>query len=81
MAKKAEWRRHTVEFKRQVVERMKTCQNIQELARELNYHRMGSASFPLCLTLGVLPIIGVYLRSSAADYVFVFYRVEYAKKR
>jgi hypothetical protein len=28
MAKKAKWRRHTVEFKRQVVERMKTCENI-----------------------------------------------------
>jgi hypothetical protein len=33
MAKKAKWRRHTLEFKRQVVERMKTCQNIHELAR------------------------------------------------
>jgi transposase-like protein len=39
MAKKAKWRRHTVEFKRQVVERMKTCQNIHELARELNIER------------------------------------------
>ena len=39
MAKMAKWRRHTVEFKRQVVERMKTCQNIQELARELNIER------------------------------------------
>jgi transposase-like protein len=36
MAKKAKWRRHTLEFKRQVVERMKTCQNIHELARELD---------------------------------------------
>jgi hypothetical protein len=35
MAKKAKWRRHTVEFKRQVVERMKTCENIGALAREL----------------------------------------------
>jgi len=26
MAKMAKWRRHTVEFKRQVVERMKTCE-------------------------------------------------------
>ena len=34
MAKMKKWRGHTVEFKRQVVERMKTCQNIQELARE-----------------------------------------------
>jgi transposase-like protein len=39
MAEKARWRRHTVEFKRQVVERMKTCQNIHELARELNIER------------------------------------------
>jgi hypothetical protein len=35
MAKMAKWRRHTVEFKRQVVERMKTCENIHALAREL----------------------------------------------
>ena len=39
MAKKAKWRRHTVEFKRQVVERMKTCQNLHELARELKIQR------------------------------------------
>jgi len=39
MAKKAKWRRHTVEFKRQAVERMKTCQNIAELARELDIQR------------------------------------------
>jgi len=39
MAKKAKWRRHSVEFKRQVVERMKTCQNIHELARELRIER------------------------------------------
>jgi transposase-like protein len=39
MAKKAKWRRHTLEFKRQVVERMKTCQNIHELARELKIER------------------------------------------
>ena len=39
MAKMAKWRRHTVEFKRQAVERMKTCQNIQELARELKVGR------------------------------------------
>jgi transposase-like protein len=39
MAKKAKWRRHTVEFKRQVVERMKTCENIHELARELGVQR------------------------------------------
>jgi len=35
----AKWRRHTVEFKRQVVERMKTSENIHELARELNIQR------------------------------------------
>jgi transposase-like protein len=39
MAKMAEWRRHTVEFKRQVVERMKTCENIGALARELKLQR------------------------------------------
>ena len=39
MAKMAKWRRHTVEFKRQVVERMKTCDNIGALARELKIQR------------------------------------------
>jgi hypothetical protein len=39
MAKMAKWRRHTVEFKRLAVERMKTCQNIHELARELKVQR------------------------------------------
>lgn len=39
MAKKAKWRRHTLEFKRQVVERMKTCPNIHELACELKIER------------------------------------------
>jgi transposase-like protein len=39
MAKMARWRRHTVEFKRQVVERMKTCENIEALARELKLER------------------------------------------
>jgi transposase-like protein len=39
MAKKPKWRRHTLEFKRQVVERMKTCANIHELARELGVQR------------------------------------------
>ena len=33
------WRRHTLEFKRQVVERMKTCSNITELALELKIER------------------------------------------
>jgi hypothetical protein len=35
----AKWRRHTVEFKAQAVERMKTCQNIHELARERKVQR------------------------------------------
>jgi len=39
MAKMAKWRRHTVEFKRQAVERMKTCENIRVLARELKVQR------------------------------------------
>ena len=38
-ARMAKWRRHTVEFKRQVVERMKACENIQSLARELKLER------------------------------------------
>ena len=39
MAEMAKWRRQTVEFKRQVVERMKTCENIGALARELDLER------------------------------------------
>jgi transposase-like protein len=39
MAMKAKWRRHTVEFKRQVVERMKTCENIEALAQEVKIQR------------------------------------------
>jgi transposase-like protein len=39
MAKVAKWRRHTVEFKRQVIDRMKTCENIHQLARELKIQR------------------------------------------
>ena len=39
MAKKKKWRRHTVEFKRQVLERMKTCANIDKLAKELDLQR------------------------------------------
>ena len=39
MAEMKKWRRHTVEFKRQVVERMKTAENIGELARELDLQR------------------------------------------
>jgi len=39
MAKMAKWRRHSVEFKRQAVERMKTCENIGALARELDLER------------------------------------------
>jgi transposase-like protein len=37
--KMANWRRHTLEFKRQVVERMKTCENITALALELKLER------------------------------------------
>ena len=39
MAKIAKWRRHSVEFKQQVVDRMKTCENIGALARELKLQR------------------------------------------
>jgi transposase-like protein len=39
MANMRKWRRHTVEFKRQVVERMKTAANINDLARELDLER------------------------------------------
>lgn len=39
MAKMRKWRRHSVEFKRQVVERMKACENIGALARELKLER------------------------------------------
>ena len=39
MARMRQWRRHTVEFKRQVVEQMKTCENIHELARQLKLQR------------------------------------------
>ncbi len=35
----AKWRRHKREFKRQVVDRMKTCDNIQALASELDLGR------------------------------------------
>jgi len=33
------WRRHSLEYKRQAVERMKGSENIQELARELGVER------------------------------------------
>ena len=39
MGKMRKWRRHTLEFKKQVVERMKTCENIEGLARELSIQR------------------------------------------
>ena len=39
MGKMRKWRRHTLEFKKQVVERMKTCENIEALARELSIQR------------------------------------------
>ena len=39
MAKMKKWRRHPIEFKRQAVERMKTCENIEAIARELKIQR------------------------------------------
>ena len=39
MANMRKWRRHTVEFKRQAVERMKTAANINDLALELDLER------------------------------------------
>lgn len=33
------WRRHSRKFKQQAIERMKSCKNIQELARELGVER------------------------------------------
>src|ERR1700739_3376528 len=39
MKKMRKWRRRTLEFKRQAVERMKTCENIQDLAEELQIER------------------------------------------
>ena len=39
MALMAKWRRHSVEFKRQAVERMKTCPNIEALSRELKVQK------------------------------------------
>lgn len=35
----AKWRRHSVEFKRQSVEKMRNCANINKLARELQVER------------------------------------------
>ena len=39
MAKMAKWRRHKLEFKQKAVERMKSCGNIEALARELKIQR------------------------------------------
>jgi transposase-like protein len=39
MGRMRKWRRHTAEFKRQAVDRMKTADNIEALARELNIER------------------------------------------
>jgi hypothetical protein len=39
MAKMAKWRRHTIGFKRQAVAQMKTCENIEALARKLKIQR------------------------------------------
>ena len=36
---KPKWRRHSVEFKRKAVERMKSAENIEALARELQIQR------------------------------------------
>jgi hypothetical protein len=69
MAKKAKWRRHSVEFKRQAVERMKTCENIHKMALELNVERK-LRLFPRVSLQGGTPVIGVHLRSSAANNVF-----------
>jgi len=35
----AKWRRHSVEFKREAVEKMRTCDNIQQLAQDLEIER------------------------------------------
>src|SRR5262245_11194438 len=35
----AKWRRHSVEFKKQAVDRMRQCDNIEALARELQIER------------------------------------------
>src|SRR5258708_3018654 len=35
----AKWRHHSVEFKQQAVERMKGCNDLGALARELEVHR------------------------------------------
>ena len=34
-----QWRRHSLEFKKQAVERMRNCENIHELARDLKIER------------------------------------------
>ena len=39
MDEMAKWRRHKLEIKQQVVERMKSCDNIEALARELKIQR------------------------------------------
>lgn len=39
MGSMRKWRRHSLEFKKQVVERMKTCGNITGLAAELGLER------------------------------------------
>ncbi len=39
MSKVSKWRRHSPEFKRQAVDRMKTAANIEQLARELDIQR------------------------------------------
>ena len=39
MSKVSKWRRHSPEFKREAVDRMKTAANIEQLARELDIQR------------------------------------------
>jgi transposase-like protein len=39
MGKMRKWRRHTLEFKKRVVAQMKTCENVEALARELDIQR------------------------------------------
>lgn len=39
MGKMRRWRRHSLEFKREAVERMRSCESIDALARELDIQR------------------------------------------
>jgi transposase-like protein len=46
------WRRHSREFKKQAVEKMKTSDNIHELARELGVERNCSTAGDISLREG-----------------------------